>query len=53
MVVVDEDGVRVGDGGEEEEGFIEERRPMMVVMGRRDGKSEELVLSSLPGSLSC
>lgn len=46
-------GVRVEEGEEDEEVFIEEKRPMMVVMGRRDGKSEELALPSLPGSLSC
>lgn len=46
-------GVRVGDEEEGEEVFIEERSPVMMMMVRRDGKSEELVLSSSLGSVSC
>lgn len=51
--VLGEDGRGVRNGEEGEEVFIEERRSLMRVLMRRDGKSEELVLSSSLGSISC
>ena len=44
-------GMRVGDGEEGEEVFIEEKRLVMMVMRRGDSESEELVLSSSPDTL--
>lgn len=51
--VLGEDGRGVRNGEEGEQVFIEERRSLMRVLMRRDGKSEELVLSSSLGSISC